>query len=88
MDLNALSCSCDCYWLSSDYQQHLKSCQATYAKSAVQDDAKAVLSNFTEVMEGSAVVLTVYGHKQLMAMEEFATLSVADFAKVYTVSLV
>ena len=47
-----------------------------------------MLSNFTEVMEGSAVVLTVHGHKQLMTMEEFATLSVADFAKVYTVSSV
>ncbi len=38
-------------------------------------------------MDGSAIVLTVYGHKQLVTMEEFAGMPITEFAKLYTVSL-
>ncbi|KAL0038103.1 hypothetical protein WJX79_002782 [Trebouxia sp. C0005] len=49
-----------------------------------QDDAEAVLSTIKEVMEGSAVVLTVHGYKQLMALEDFASWTAVQFAKLYT----
>ena len=39
-------------------------------------------------MEGSAVVLTVHGYKQLMALEDFASWTAVQFAKLYTVSFV
>ena len=38
-------------------------------------------------MDGSAIVLTVYGYKQLVTMEEFAGMPITEFAKLYTVSL-
>ncbi|DBA92646.1 hypothetical protein WJX77_002725 [Trebouxia sp. C0004] len=49
-----------------------------------QDDAEAVLSSIKEVMEGSAVVLTVQGYKQLMALEDFASWTAVQFGKLYT----
>jgi len=46
------------------------------------------LANVAETaMDGSAIVLTVYGHKQLVTMEEFAGMPITEFAKLYTVSL-
>ena len=46
------------------------------------------LANVAEIaMDGSAIVLTVYGHKQLVTMEEFAGMPITEFAKLYTVSL-
>lgn len=55
--------------------------------AAAQDEAKARLPNlFETAMEGSAVVLHAYDHKQLVTVEEFRTMKVADFAKLYTVS--
>jgi len=54
----------------------------------VQDEAKAALAKITETaMEGSAVVLTVNGHKQLMTLDEFATMPIVEFAKLFTASL-
>jgi len=54
----------------------------------VQDEAKVALINMTETtMEGSAIVVTIYGHKQLMTMDEFATMSIVEFAKLFTASL-
>ncbi|DBB14398.1 TPA: hypothetical protein ACH3X3_004698 [Trebouxia sp. C0006] len=49
-----------------------------------QDDAEAVLSTIKDVMEGSAVVLTVNGSRQLIAMEDFASWTAVQFAKLYT----
>jgi len=45
-----------------------------------------VLSTIKDVMEGSAVVLTVNGSRQLIAMEDFASWTAVQFAKLYTVS--
>jgi len=46
------------------------------------------LANVAETaMDGSAIALTVYGHKQLVTMEEFAGMPITEFAKLYTVSL-
>jgi hypothetical protein len=39
-------------------------------------------------MEGSAIVLTVHGYKQLMAVEDFASWTAVQFAKLYTLSCV
>lgn len=54
----------------------------------MQDQARMSLANVAETaMDGSAIVLTVYGHKQLVTMEEFAGMPITEFAKLYTVSL-
>ena len=55
---------------------------------SVQAEAKACLPLITETaMDGSAVVLTIHGHKQLMTLEDFSSLPVAGFAKLYTVGV-
>lgn len=54
----------------------------------MQAQARTSLANVAETaMDGSAVVLTVYGYKQLVTMEEFAGMPITEFAKLYTVSL-
>lgn len=50
-----------------------------------QAQARTSLANVAETaMDGSAIVLTVYGYKQLVTMEEFAGMPITEFAKLYT----